>query len=134
MPRYSSVEQWGELTHNKWVLSIVQDGFRIPFRSTPPLSSVPMSESIFLPVITRRDSGTSPETGNGKGTRSGNSRFLYPVISCLEKERKVTSSNRFFSAKTVHKETTIQDGDRQVSIRQSILVNDWAVSIDLTDA
>ena len=25
------VEQWGELTQNKWVLSIVQKSFRIPF-------------------------------------------------------------------------------------------------------
>ena len=39
------VEQWGELTQNKWVLSIVRDGFRIPFNSTPPISTVPISVS-----------------------------------------------------------------------------------------
>ena len=37
------VEQWGALTQNKWVLSIVQEGFRIPFNSTPPLSTIPIS-------------------------------------------------------------------------------------------
>ena len=39
------VEQWGELTNNKWVLFIVWGGFRIPFRSTTSLSSVPLSLS-----------------------------------------------------------------------------------------
>ena len=39
------VEQWGELTNNKWVLSIIRDGFRIPFKLTPPLSAVPINLS-----------------------------------------------------------------------------------------
>ena len=29
--------------NNKWVLSTVRDGFRIPLRSAPPLSSVSIS-------------------------------------------------------------------------------------------
>ena len=65
--------------NNKWVLSTVRDGFRIPLRSAPPLLSVSMSLSIFLPVSTR-NRGTSQETGSGKGTRSGSSRFLFPLI------------------------------------------------------
>ena len=72
------------------------------------------SESIFLPVITRRDCRT-PEMGSGKSTTSGNSRFLFLVISCPKKEQKVMAGNRSFSAKSIHKETTIQDGDSQVS-------------------
>ena len=39
------VEQWEELTENKWVLSIVQNSFRISFRLAPPLSVVPTSLS-----------------------------------------------------------------------------------------
>ena len=74
------------------------------------------SESVFLPVFMRRDFATSPETGSGKGTSFRNSRFLLPAISCPEKEQKVTSSNRSFPAKSIHKETTIQDGDSQVSM------------------
>ena len=72
------------------------------------------SESMFLPVITRRDNGTSPEMGSGKGTRSRNSRFLFPAISCPKKERKVTSCNRPFSVESIHDETTILNGDSQV--------------------
>ena len=30
------VEQWEELTDNKWVLSIVQNGFKIPFKLDAP--------------------------------------------------------------------------------------------------
>ena len=107
------VDQWGELTQNKWVLSIVQDGFKITFNSTHPLSTVPTSESILLPIITRRDNGTSPEMGNGKGSRSRNS-VLFPAISCPKKERKVTPCNRSFSIESEHIVTTVQDGDKSV--------------------
>ena len=101
--------------------------------NSPSFVSSNKSESIFLTVIMRRNSGTFPETGSGKSTRCGNSQFLFSAISCPEKERKVTTGNRSFYAKSEHKETTIQDGDSQVSTT-TILVKDWAVSIDLTDA
>ena len=126
------VEQSGELTNNKWVLSIVRDGFRLPFKSTLPLSSVPISlESVFLPTTGTRDHGSSSETGSGKGTRSGNSRPLFPAISCTKKEQKVTPGNRSFAVKSIYKETTMETVK---SIRQSILVHDWTVSIDWTNA
>ena len=95
---------------------------------SPSVYSSDKSESTFLPVITRRNNGTSPETGSGKGTRSGNSWFLFPTISCSQKEQKVTSCNRSFSVESVYKELTIQNGDK------SVLVDDWSVTIDLTDA
>ena len=81
------VEQWGELKHNKWVLSFIRDGFRIPFRSTPLLLSVPISlESIFLPVITRRNSGTSPEMGSGKVTSPGTPIFFHSRLFLVPKK------------------------------------------------
>ena len=88
-------------------------------------------ESIFLPVIARRNRRASQKTGSGMGSESGNSRFLLSDIPCTEKEWKVTTSNRSFAATSVHKQTSFQNGD---SVRQSIRANDWAVSIDLTDA
>ena len=39
------VEQWEELTINKWVLSNVRKGFSIPFKSVPPLLVVPINLS-----------------------------------------------------------------------------------------
>ena len=65
------VEHWEESTDNKWILSIVRNGFKIPFKSVPPLSVVLINLSIVLPVIARRDSRTSQETGSGKSTESG---------------------------------------------------------------
>ena len=70
------VEQWEELTDNRWILSIVQNGFKIQFKSVPLLSIVPRNLIQFSPVIARRDRRTSQETGSGKGTESRNSRFL----------------------------------------------------------
>ena len=47
-----SVEQWEEQTDNKWVLSIVWNGFKITFKSVPPLWVVLInlcqSSSLFL--------------------------------------------------------------------------------------
>ena len=88
----------------------VRNGFRI----IPPLSSVPikLSQSSSPLLRSRRDQYPSPETGSGKGTRSGNSRLLLAAIPYTKKEREVTSSYRCFF--TIHKETAIQDGDSQV--------------------
>ena len=46
------------------------------------------TESIFLTVTSRKDRYPSPEMGSGKGTRSGNSRYLFPDIRC-SKNRKL---------------------------------------------
>ena len=109
------VEQWEELTDNKWVLSIIRNGFKIPFKSVPPLSGTDKSESIFLPIIARRNRGASQETGSGKGSEYENSPFLFLAIPNAKKERKVTPSNRSFLTKSVYKQTACQDGDNQVS-------------------
>ena len=123
MPRYSSgrkigplcgtmgrinTQQMGPHYHSRWF----QDTIQV---NSPSFVSSDKSESIFLLVITRRNNGTSPEMSSGKGTRSRNSWFLFRAISCTEKERNAIFGNRSFFAKSVHKETTIQDGDSQVS-------------------
>ena len=91
------------------------------------------AESIFLTVTSRRDRHPTPEMGSGKGTKSGNSRFLFRDILCTKKERTVTSSHRPFFAEPTHKEAVIQDGDSQDS-KTFDCEQDWAVSINLTDA
>ena len=107
------VEHWEKLTDNKWVLSVVRNSFRIPFRLIPHLSSVTIKLS--QSSSPRRDRDSSPKMGSGKGTRSGNSQLLFPSIPCTKKEWKVTSSHISFFTEPIHKETTIQDGDSQVS-------------------
>ena len=93
--------------------------------NSPSIVSYNKSESIFLPITGIRDRGSSSETGSGKGTRSGNSRLLFSAISYTKKEWKVTSGNRSFSAKSIYKKTTIQNGDSQIGT---------SIDIDLTDA
>ena len=91
------------------------------------------NESILLTVSQRRDRKPSQQTGSGKGTESGNSRLLFPDIPCAKTEQKVTFDNRPFFIKPIHRETSIQM-ETVKSVRQAMRLNDWAVSIDLTDA
>ena len=69
--------------------------------------------------------------GSGKCTGSGYSRFLFPAIpkknGKLLPEIDLSLLNQFIKKQPFETETV-------KSVRQSILVNDWAVSIDLTDA
>ena len=91
------------------------------------------NESILLPVYQRRDRNPSQETGSGKGTESGNSRLLFPDFSSAIKEQKVTLIidlsllNRYIEKQSFKMETV-------KSVRQAMKLNNWAVSIDLTDA
>ena len=126
------VEQWEEFTDNKWFLSIIQHGFRIPFSKIPPLSSV-QNESILLPINERRDQNPSQQMGSGQGTESRNSRLLFPDISGSKKERKVTFNYRPLSIEPIHRETVFSNRVSQVCKTVDEL-NNWAVSIDLTDA
>ena len=70
---------------------------------------------------------------NGQWKRFGTRELsvFIPAIPSTKKERKVTTSNRPFLTKSVHKQTSFQDGDK--SVRQWIMANDWAISLDLTD-
>ena len=107
----------------------VQDPIQV---SSSPIGCSDKAESIFLPVIARRNRRASQEMGSGKGSESGNSLFIFPTIPSTEKEWKVTTSNRPFLTKSVHKHHFKMETFK--SVRPSIMANNWAVSIHLTDA
>ena len=73
------------------------------------------SESIFLPVIKRRNNGTS-RNRQWKGYQIQELPVYIPGCILPQKEWKVTSCSRSFSVELIHKDTTIQNGDSQVSI------------------
>ena len=126
------VEQWEELTDNKWVLSIVRNGFKIPFKSTPPLSVVPISQSqSSSPLLREEIVGLLKKRAVERVQNPGTPGF-YSRIFRAKKERKVTPSNRSLLNQYINKQPFSMETVR--SVRQSIMVNDWAVSIDLTDA
>ena len=61
------VEQRGELTQNKWALSIVRDGFRTPFNSPPSLLTVSISLSQSSSPLLREEITELLRNGQWKG-------------------------------------------------------------------
>ena len=127
-------EKWEEITDNKWVLSIVRNGFRIPFIKITPLSSVPIrmsqSSSPFLrEEIENLLNKRAVERVQNPGTPGFYSRiFLVPKKNgkfCLILDLSLL--NRYIEKQAFKMETV-------KSVRQAMRLNDWAVSIDLTDA
>ena len=113
----------------------VQDPIQV---SSSPIGCSDKSDSIFLPVIARRDRRTSQETGvervRNPGTPGFYSRILLvPASTSAEKRGKLrpvidlSLLNQCINKQHFKMETV-------KSVRQSIIANNWAVSIDLTDA
>ena len=105
--------QWEELTDNKWVLSIVRNGFKIPFKSVPPLS-VPINLSQSSSLLLRKEitellKKRAMERVRNLGTPS----FYSPLFLVPKKNRKL-SCNRPFLAKSLSRQTTFQEGGSQV--------------------
>ena len=99
-------QQVGPLYHLKWVKDPIQI-------SSSLIGCSDKFESVFLPVIERRNRGASQEMGSGKGLESGNSRFFFPPIPSTQKERKVRSRNRPFLIKPLYTQTAFQNADSQ---------------------
>ena len=128
----------GEVTNNKWVLSVVLDqdtrnGFRIPFRLTPPLLSVWISLSQSSSPLLQEEIAELLQkraVERVKGPTLGFYSWLLLVPKKNGKLRPVLDlsiPNQHIRKQPFKMETV-------KSVRQSILVNDWALSIDLKDA
>ena len=100
-------QQVGLLYHPKRVQDPIQVGSSL-------IGCSNKSELIFLPIIARRNRGASQEIGKGKGSESGNSRFLLLASPSTQKEQKVTCCKRPFLAKSFYTQTTFRNGDSQV--------------------
>ena len=101
--------------------------------SSPSINSSHSYESIFLPPVKRRSNKTSQKTGCGKGNQLENSGFY----SCLRLVPKKNGKLRpVIDLSTLNQHIQPQPFKMETakSIRQSILLKDWAVSIDLTNA
>ena len=115
-------------------LSIGQHSFRTPF--TKKSSIVVCSNqnvSIFLTVTPRGNRNPSQETGNGKGIGFENTQLLFKNTFRTKKERKITSNYRPLFTEPIHRETSFKI-ETVKSVKQSMKLNDWAVSIDQTEA
>ena len=67
-----------------------------------------------------------------KQTNSSSRKNLRGFCAVSKKKRKVTFDNRPFFIKPIHKQAFKMETVK--SVRQGMRLNDWAVSIDLTDA
>ena len=127
------VEQWEELTDNKWVLSIVRNRFKIPFKSVPPLIGCSnKSESIF-PLLREEIAELLKKRAVERVRNPGTPCFYSRLFLVPKKNGKLCpvidlSMLNHYIHKQHFKMETVK------SVRQSIMYNDWAVSIDLTDA
>ena len=128
------VEQWEELTNNKWVLSIVRNRFKIPFKSVPPLSVVLINLSQSSSLLLQEEivellRKRAVERVQNPGTPSFYSQlFLVPKTNGrLHPVIDLSLLNHYIHKQHFKMETV-------KSVRQSIMYNDWAVSIDLKDA
>ena len=128
------VEKWEEFTDNKWVLSTVQHGFRIPFSKIPPLLSVPIKMSQSSSPFIREEMETILKKRAVERVQNPGTPGFYSWIFLVPKKNvkfhliiDLYLLNRYIEKQSFKMETV-------KSVRQAMKLNDWAVSIDLTDA
>ena len=127
-------EKWEEITDNKWVLSIIRNGFRIPFIKIPPLSSVPIRMSQSSSPFLREEIENLLNKRAVERVQNPETPGFYSRIFLVPKKNgkfrlilDLSLLNRYIEKQAFKMETV-------KSVRQAMRLNDWAVSIDLTDA
>ena len=128
------MEKWEEITDNKWVLSTVRHGFRIPFSKIPPLSSVPIRMSQSSSPFLREEIENLINKGAVERVQNPETPGFYSWILLVPKKNgklrliiDLSLLNRYIKKQSFKMETV-------KPVRQAMRLNDWAVSIDLTDA
>ena len=123
--------RWGEITEDSWVLSVVRKGYKIPFVNKPFLSPTPIflqqTESLALvEEVNKLLHKGAVEKIEPEGFYS--SIFLVPKKNGkLRLIIDLSRLNTFLDIQSVRMETANK-------VRQAIQPNDWAFSLDLTDA
>ena len=131
------VEQWRGITGSVWVLSVIESGYKIPFKTLPPLSNVPLPFYITDPqekelVQGEIDSFLSrnavERVYNVESPGFHSRIFLVPKTNNTWRPViDLSALNRFIQIDQFSMETNS-------SIRHAVHREHWAVSIDLTYA
>ena len=128
---------WSEVTDDAWVLSIIREGYRIPFLETPSLVTSPIpfvvSDSLHQSLI-RKEIETLVEKQAVERVERIHSPGFYSRIFLVPKKNKswrpvvdLSPLNKYIRLDKFRMETLS-------TIRGAVKVNDWAVSLDLSDA
>ena len=126
-------QNWAKITDDKWVLSFVRKGYRIPFLERPILSpdpvffQQPLSQHLEEEVASLLSKGAVEEIipeCPGYYSRI----FLVPKKNGkLRLIIDLSVLNHFVHTQTFKMET-------QRKVKDAVQLNDWAFSLDLTDA
>ena len=126
-------QDWAKITDNKWVLSVIRDGYRIPFLERPILSpdpvffQQPLSQHLEEEVSSLLSKGAVEEIipeCPGHYSRI----FLVPKKNGkLRLIIDLSAHIQFVYTQTFKMET-------QRKVKDAVQLNDWAFSLDLTDA
>ena len=126
-------QNWAKITDDKWVLSLVRKGYRIPFLKEPILSpdpvffQQPLSQQLEEEVASLLSKGAVEEIipeCPGYYSRI----FLIPKKNGkLRLIIDLSVLNHFVHTQTFKMET-------QRKVKDAVQLNDWAFSLDLTDA
>ena len=126
-------QDWAKITDDKWVLSVIRDGYRIPFLERPILSpdpvffQQPLSQHLEEEVASLLSKGAVEEIipeCPGHYSRI----FLVPKKNGkLRLIIDLSALSHFVYTQTFKMET-------QRKVKDAVQLNDWAFSLDLTDA
>ena len=126
-------QNWAKITDDEWVLSLVRKGYRIPFLKRPILSphpvffQQPLSQQLEEEVASLLSKGAVEEIipeCPGYYSRI----FLVPKKNGkLRLILDLSVLNHFIYTQTFKMET-------QRKVKDAVQLNDWAFSLDLTDA
>ena len=124
---------WQNITNDQWVLSLIKNGYQIPFKDQPPLSREP----IFFQQSQRRELEEEVTSLLQKGAveeiQPETPGFYSRIFLVPKKNGKLrliidlSTLNKYVFAQSFRMET-------QRKVRNAIRQNDWAFSLDLTDA
>ena len=126
-------QDWAKITDDKWVLFVIRDGYRVPFLERPILSpnpvffQQPLSQHLEEEVASLLSKGAVEEIipeCPGHYSRI----FLVPKKNGkLRLIIDLSVLNHFVYTQTFKMET-------QRKVKDAVQLNDWAFSLDLTDA
>ena len=126
-------ENWQKVSNNKWVLSLVKTGYRIPFIEQPPLSVDPIFFQQSLSPQLEEEVASLLQKGAVEEIHPVSPGFYSRIFLVPKKNGKV---RLIIDLSTLNRHVFIQSFkmETQRKVRNAIRLNDWAFSLDLTDA
>ena len=126
-------QNWTEITDNKWVLSLIRKGYRIPFKERPILSPNPTFFQQPLSLQLEEEVASLLSKGAVEEIIPECPGYYSRIFLVPKKNGKLRLIiDLSVLNHSVYTETFKMETQRKV--RNTVQLNDWAFSLDLTDA